>query len=662
MKKALCVVVISLWTSAAALAGQGVGRRLYAVPNGGFIESPSGDRVFTVADTSGSIATLQAAINGARSAHPDSVLVIRLAPGRTYSVTSAGLVLRSRECLVADGAVIRAATSAVRAPLITIAEGSTKVSVTGGRLDGNGASLIGIDAKGASRVNIDKVTVVGCRAGGVRLKGEGNTTFNNEMTVTRSDLSGSSDGPGISIESSTQTLVVDNNCHDNASGIRLAGAWARVVNNTCSDNGTGIDVASGNDNIVANNTCNSNATGIRAAATRGMIVSNLMGGNTMAGIASAGTSNNFIDNRFTPGNAVNFSSGGSGNNVIAYKAALSAPDQNYFFPPLIDNPHTNGTIVRGMGRTDVTVGSSSLDTVQSRYNAARSANPTKVVVLHLNGTFTVGAQPLKLSSNTCVLLNGTIQVSGATTAKAVIQVPSGQTRISLSGGTIDGGNRTGAFGIDVAGASLIQVDAVTIRNLGDNTEHHSGSDSIHFRNGGTPYVVTRCTINRSGARGIWLQTSNTKGLYADNTVTETRSGIDADSGTFGAVMLFNRLNNNTYGVFIEQGASHNTAIGNEAGGSDRYNIDVFNNDHSPETRYSTVACNSLTGGRTGMRTGSTPAGTRTSWNFIFNNVVRSAPVLSLVDGEENYYSQNVLEGSPLTTSGAETFFNSPSVP
>ena len=41
------------------------------------------------------------------------------------------------------------------------------------------------------------------------------------------------------------------------------------------------------------------------------------------------------------------------------------------------------------GRTDLTISSTSIASVQSQYDAALSANPNNVIVLHLNGTFTV---------------------------------------------------------------------------------------------------------------------------------------------------------------------------------------------------------------------------------------------------------------------------------
>ena len=121
-----------------------------------------------------------------------------------------------------------------------------------------------------------------------------------------------------------------------------------------------------------------------------------MGTNSTAGISSDGSSNTFVDNLFTGGNASNFTSAGSGNHVVAYKSPLSAASQDYFYPPLIDDQHTN-TIVNGMGRTDLTIASTTIDSVQSQYNGARSANPNNVIVLHLNGTFTVGASALALS-------------------------------------------------------------------------------------------------------------------------------------------------------------------------------------------------------------------------------------------------------------------------
>ena len=148
-------------SSVALFAGQGVQRMLYTSPNMGFIEQPSGEVVVNVNDASGLISTLQTEINNARAANPTNVIVIRLT-NSVYTVSGPGIVLGSQECLVASGATIQAANASVTAPLVTIASGSTNVSVSGGTLDGSGANIQGIYAPAAARVNIDKVTVQNC--------------------------------------------------------------------------------------------------------------------------------------------------------------------------------------------------------------------------------------------------------------------------------------------------------------------------------------------------------------------------------------------------------------------------------------------------------------------------------------------------------------------
>lgn len=131
LRNCVGLAVAIVFPTALAFGGQGAGGMLYTPPNMAFIEKPSGDSVVTVKDTSGSIATLQTSINNARSANPNSIIVIRLLTNATYLVSSAGLVLGSQECLVAGGARTKAVDSSVTVPLITIASGSTNVSVAG---------------------------------------------------------------------------------------------------------------------------------------------------------------------------------------------------------------------------------------------------------------------------------------------------------------------------------------------------------------------------------------------------------------------------------------------------------------------------------------------------------------------------------------------------
>ncbi|HEV2331379.1 MAG TPA: RICIN domain-containing protein [Verrucomicrobiae bacterium] len=663
----LCVSAIS------AFAGQGTGRMLYTVPNNTFVENISGDNLVTVNDSSGSISTLQTLINNARAANPDYILVIHLLSGATYWVNNSnrGLVLGSQECLVGSGALIEATNSAVTNSLITISAGSTNVSIAGGTLDGNGANIYCIYAPSSSaRINIDKVTAGNCGQDCIQINGQGGGTFNNEMTVTRCDVSGSPNHSGISIWNATQTTCVDNNCHSNSVGIWLGNcAYCNIANNTCESNSVGIDFSSGNNDYIANNTCDNNGTGILLSGSSAMAVSDSIGNNSIAGIDSAGNGNIYVDDLFTDGNGTNFMNSGSGDDIVPYEGALNGSGQNYFYPPLINNQHTN-TIVNGMGRYDLIDNSTTtIDAIQSEYNAAVSANPGDVVVLHLNGNYTVGANPLNLGSYTCVLLSGEIQINSSTTAKSAI-ASTNQSYFSISGGVIDGGTAnppsTGRNGIRITGDSMFQIDSVTLQNFGNNTERVGGSDVVQIDHGGTPRIITRCTIDGGSARGIWLATSGPEDIVSDNTVTDVQmDGVDCDESTSGSLVKFNYLHNNgRYGVFLEQSASDNLVLGNVCNYDSSFDIGCYNNSSTPRgaTEYNSIICNSLLGDN-GLRNGSTGDSNNvtSSYNFYFDNTVMNANIQSQLYGAQNYYSQNYMGNSSISTSGSESFFNSPDV-
>jgi autotransporter-associated beta strand protein/parallel beta-helix repeat protein len=668
----LAALFAGLAVSPAAFAGQGAQRMAYTVPNNTFIQHPAGDSVVTISDTSGSVTTLQAAISGARTANPGSIISIRLLSGATYWVdnNSGGLVLGSQECLIGTGAVIAATNAAVTNSLITISPGSTNAAVAGGTLNAGGANIYGIYAPAAARVNIDKVTVKNCGQDCIQLNGHGSGAFDNEMTVTRCDVSGSPSHAGISIQNATQATCVDNNCHNNLAGIWLAGSsYCNLANNTCESNMVGIDYNSGNNNYIINNTCNNNATGILADGDGAMVVSDLLASNTVAGLNSSGSGNIYCDDLFGGGNATNFIDGGSGDDIVAYQGSLNGSGQNYFYPPLVDNQHT-AAIVNGQGRYDLTDSSTGpIDTVQSEYNAAVSANPGSVIVLHLNGSYTVGANPLTLSSDTCILLGGKIQINSATTTSEAIYA-NGASYLSISGGTIDGGttssSHAGHDAIYFTGCSMFQIDAVTMQNFGTSGTRVGGSDVVRIDHGSTPRIFTRNTIANGSARGFWLATSGPRDMVSDNTVTGVQmDGVDCDESTSASVIKNNYLANNTrYGVFLEQSASDNLVFGNVCNYDASYAIGCYNNSVTPRgaTAYNSVICNSLLGDN-GLRNGSTGDSNNvtSSDNFFFNNTVMSANIESQLYGSQNYYSQNYLGNSSLSTSGTEAFFNSPDV-
>ncbi len=663
------VAVLAIFHAIASFAGQGASRMLYTAPNSTFIENPSGDSVVTINDTSGSIATLQTSINNARSANPNSIIVILLLNGGTYTVSSSSLVLGSQECLVGSGATIQAANPSVTVPLVQVTLGATNVSLAGGTFNGDGANINAIYGAGNNRVNVDKVTVLNCGSDCIQLNGNGSGTFDNELTVTRCDASGSPGHAGISIWNATQAVCVDNNCHNNSVGIWLGNcAYCIVANNTCETNTTGIDFNSGSNNYIANNTCNNNGMGILLDGSGSTTASDSLGGNSVAGIKSSGSGNVYADNLFTAGNFTNFINGGSGDDVVAYKGSLNASGQNYFYPPLIDSQHTN-TIVNGRGRTDITnSATTTIDSVQSQYNAAFAANPGNVIVLHLNGAYTVGANPLTLSNDTCVLLGGTIQINSSTSASCAISATS-SSYISISGGIIDGGTSTppskGRNGINFSSVGMFQIDAVTLQHFGANSTRVGGSDVIHVSGGSTPRIFTRCTINGGSARGIWMQSSGIRTLVSDNTITDVQmDGVDCDSSTSVSLVKFNTLTNDTrYGVFVEQSASYNCILGNICNYDSSYGVGCYNNSATPRgpTAYNSVICNSILGGG-GLRNGSTGTNIVTSSdNFFFNNILASTSIHSDIYGTQDYYSQNYLSGTSLSTSASTVFFNSTDV-
>jgi len=648
------------------------GRRgnLYTAPPNGFVLSPSGSEIITtINDTSGSIASVQTAINNARATNGSAVIVVNLQSGTTYTVSGTALVLGTRVCLIANGATIRAASVSATAPaLIQIASGATHVSVAGGTLDGAGASLNGIFAPQANRVNIDKVTVRSTGLEGILLRGHGSTVWDNELTVTRCDVSGTSLA-GISIQNATQALVIDNNAHDGtAAGIQLtSSARSSVVNNTLTNNMTGLDIA-GNDNVISNNTCTGNGTGITAGGSANLVLSNLLGSNT-TGIRSTGTGSTFADNLFTSGNGTTFSSSGSGNHVLAYKASLSASGQNYFRPVLVSDDHA-GPLVNGMGRFDLTVNGTSLSSVQSQYNSARSSHPNTAIVLRLNGTFT--GSGLTLSSNTSVLLNGTINSSSG-----IVVSSSGQANVSISGGIIDGQNATGRNAIDFSGRMMV-VDGMNLRDFGARQPRRGGSDVVRFRGGSTPYLFIRNRMNNGAARGVWSQLSGSRGIYTDNDIANVnQDAIDLDSHTNAAVVKFNNLHDGIRsGVFVEEGARWNQAFGNvttgwigtDPGHADGGNgLWIWANASGP-TEQNSYFCNRSEGNKRNIQVGTFGGTTAVSTenNLIFNNLLRNGTmgIHSMANGTQNYFSQNIVSGNTTnySSTASATFFNSRDIP
>jgi len=615
-----------------------------------------GEQRVTVNISSGSLSGAQGQIDTARSANPSAILAIHMSG--TYTVTNSPLRLPSRSSLVLNG-TIRAGAGAAATALISIT-GQSKVAVAGGTLDGADADLSGLLITDSSKINVDKVTVVSARRDGIHLDGTGNTTWNTGSSIVRCDVSGAVNG--IVVKDLTQVQVADNTVHDNSGvGIDVRSAHSIVTDNTAERNGTGIHVQT-LDNAVGKNTLTSNGTGLRlgASSTHNACFQNAIRSSMGVAIALGGTSNIVYANDLAS-NASNLTNGGSGNYLVPDSVSLSAPGNNYFYPPTIGNRHTSTTIVNGRGRFDVNVSGTNLTSVQSQYDSARSAHGNDFIVLNLTGAFTHSGAGLTLQSFSAVVLNGTITVSGGTGPS--IGAPSGTSFISVSGGTIDGQGRP-APGLQLR-STMSYVDRVTVRRFGRKEARSSGG-SIHMATAGGYAIVRGCRVDVGGGRCIWTQNSGKRYLVLDNFTSNCQmDGIDFDSHTADSIAHGNRSDDNTrYGIFIEEGAARNKAWDNDFNRNERgINFFSFN---SGNTDRNTVAMNRIGGNSRGLCACGAKPGLVTNQNFAFNNVITNngTGLEGVTGGSDNYFSQNILSGntnSYPTTVGVD-FFNSLAAP
>ena len=161
------------------------------------------------------------------------------------------------------------------------------------------------------------------------------------MTVTRCDVSGSPSHAGISIQNSTQTAVLDNNCHNNSVGIylvvRLGGRREQHLREQFHrhSNRRRQRQCRGQQHLQQQR--HGHFGGRVEQHDCFVRRSEIIRRRESIQAAAATLFRTICLHR---GNAANFISGGSGNNVIAYKTNLTASGQNYFYPPLIDDQHT----------------------------------------------------------------------------------------------------------------------------------------------------------------------------------------------------------------------------------------------------------------------------------------------------------------------------------
>jgi parallel beta-helix repeat protein/autotransporter-associated beta strand protein len=670
----------------AAASASKAGPRLaldYSVPANDFIGQPVGEVLTELNDTSGSVSVVQSLIDAARAANPDAFIRVRLKPNTVYTITGVPLVLGSKVCLSGAGTTLAANAATVAGSLVRITPESSLVSVDRLTLDGAGKNLHGIEAHGVSRVNIDRVTVQDTGADGISLQGAGASVFDNEMTVVRCTVYGVTGAAGIRVRDATQCIVMDNDCHNNATGIHLeASEHAAVVNNRLRYNSVaGVRLREAKNNRVASNLCEGNPTGILTEGVASSYGYNFIFRNSISsavtGIVLGQSRDALYGNEFPSGVSAPLGfAAGAVNRVVQTGPAVPAVNQEYFHPPTASAWHS-GPVKNGQLRTDVPLAATTLSAVQAAYDAARAANRGSVIVLRLTSPVIDGDSPLTLQSDTCVVIDGTIILAPGVTAFVATGTADNQLGfISISGGAIDGQNTTGRSGMVFTNCGKVLVEDVNLLNFGSKTTRVANSDVILFAGCREPVIVDSCVLNGGAARGIWtkgITGSSLSGmLFIDNVVSEVNmDGIDFDTATSSSSAFYNLCRNNVrYGIFVEEGAKHVQAVGNTCTGND-IGINVYSFDVGPTERNTFVA-NTLSANRRGLRFGgadTTPStGLLTRNNFSFNNRIRNSEPLSAIDaqddGSQNYVSQNVLSANAADygSTSTATFFNSPASP
>jgi parallel beta-helix repeat protein len=653
----LSVVLFALNASAQTVGPHSPG--LYVPPPSSYILNPT-ETPIALEFGSALLSDVQAQLDAARAADANSPIVLTLTG--TYLVKDKPLSLPSKTSLVLYGSIL-ALPNATASSLIAVT-GQSKVAIAGGVLEGNFANLAGIDAETSTKINIDSVTIRNTRRDGIILSGNGNTVFDSGSAITRCDVSGAG-GNGITVQSITQTLLLDNFVHGNkGAGIHLSSARSSITNNAIRYNNIGI-LADANNNLITDNQVSENETaGIQLTSTSAdtAVMRNIVSHNQANGIDFDGTNNLVYDN--TLANNTDLTDRSATNWVVARGTPLSATTSQYFYPPTLDNQHAD-PVINGRGRSDVTVSGGNVTDVQAAYNAAVTANPNNVIVLHLNGDFILdGTAPLTLGSNTAVVLNGTIHVTSKTVAQAITDA-NPASYVSISGGTIDLNGRGGVEGIFFPSTTMAHIDQVTVINGGLRDTRTSGG-MIHLQRGGGYNILYRNTVNQSGGRCIWTQYANPHYVVLENNLSNCNmDAVDFDSSSSNSYAINNNgIDNLRYGVFVEQSDSYNFVYGNYTTTRDIANppghgVGVYNNATSAGTRAITngniVFSNLSDVISNGLRVGSISTATggvaESAHTFMFNNVARNSRTDGILfdtqfpNSIDNYFSQTVLSGN-----------------
>jgi Periplasmic copper-binding protein (NosD)/Right handed beta helix region/Secretion system C-terminal sorting domain len=622
---------------------------LFTEPKMTFIQKPT-EVISDMSFSSGTpIATIQSAIDAKRLAFPTNI--IRITISGTFTVTTLPIQLSDRMLLILKNATIIAASNTTATSLISVNNGHyvTIASVGTSLLDGNNQFVTGVYVTTSGKTHIDKMTIQNCKSGGIYYTGAGAAVYADAGSATRCTITNCT-AFGIYYIDSFNFICTDNTIQTSNTGISVNSNNSAVANNNITGCPTGIYISGISDAVTYNSVQNcTSAISIFNSASAALVAYNIIKNNVTALNLTCGKA--MIYKNTLLSNSTAISGSGANTTQLYCNSGLSSTDATgksciYFNPPLIGNQHTD-LIKIGKNRVDITITSGSMTSIRTALNNAHTANPTAVVVCHLNGNFytTAASDSLLVKEDECILLNGTI-ANGSSQTQSVIYFKDSGINSSFSGGTIDGKKLNGYSAlVYITGSANVVLDSIIVKN--------SLGQGISKKSSTSPTIIRGCFVDSCMSRNIWQLASSRLYAFSNISTNAQSDGLDLDAFSTYSVIMNNIFNNNPRdGIFIEEGAnSHivmdNTINYNTGPGISTYNMAVAN----LHTSKCLIANNTCTGNSRGIHLNALSLDRSTSDNVIFNNICNNntdvgiGGLYSATATENNYIAFNSMQNN-----------------
>jgi len=700
-----CPLLLSLLLTLQATQAS---ERLFTPPEAPFIVFPK-EGLQKIPLPSGSVEAAQKVVDQARQQSPNVILF--LCPTGNLEVGSVPLRLGSDMCLQLSPTAGLVAGANCNAQCLVLITNSENVSIfsSGGQpalLDGGGKAISGISVSDGIRVNIDNLMVIHCARTGLDYKGNNALAPNGAGSVTRCIIQ--SNGIGLRVDQSAGFVCLDNRFEKNSTtGLEINSLTSIVAGNIFSGNKIALR-SSSDRGVVTRNIFEKNdlALDLTANSTDNLVSENRSTSDNLT-VNIAGSAQNLFHNRFA--GSANVSSDARKIYLLENESLVSNPQNTnvvFFNPPTFANPHTNSTIISGMGRYDITVTGGlkvpppkqtgavavvktpptnkmvpvipvDIATAQDALDRAKAAHPNDVVVLHLAGEFVAKTpQGLQLSPNTCVILGdnknpGRIIADlgipidplwdrAAPITQVVLMASNGL--CSFSGGKIDAGRQAfHGFNASSNASSTAIIEGVNITS--------TARDGIYIkgRRSEGPLFIYKCDVYACGNRCIWPHVCSPVHSIANVCVGGGQDGIDLDAGSKDCTALFNICSGNRrHGIFLEEASHNNIVFGNVFSGNGGSGVHIWNEEVQGNTGSNCIVANHCFDNRKGISAGGRAADKTASENLVFNNVCRA----NLGDGlsagnshatnnafEQSVVGENMGSDIQVSDSAASFFFN-----